>query len=98
MKGQLNMNNSIKNIAIFVAGAAIGSAITWKMIKQKYADLAQEEIDSVKETFSNSARYQSDSSVTPEQKEAAAMAKEKPNVKEYVEYLNKKRSNVDYTG
>lgn len=43
----------MKKIIIFVAGAAVGSAVTWKLIKDKYAQLAQEEIDSVKEAFSN---------------------------------------------
>lgn len=39
------------NVIIFAAGAAIGSAVTWKLLKDKYAKIAQEEIDSVKEVF-----------------------------------------------
>lgn len=39
-------------VFIFAAGAAIGSAVTWKLLRDKYAKLAQEEIDSVKEVFS----------------------------------------------
>lgn len=39
------------NVVIFAAGAAIGSAVTWKLLKDKYAKIAQEEIDSVKEVF-----------------------------------------------
>lgn len=38
-------------VFIFAVGAAIGSAVTWKLLKDKYAKLAQEEIDSVKEVF-----------------------------------------------
>lgn len=34
---------------MFVAGAAIGSVATWKLLKTKYEQIAQEEIDSVKE-------------------------------------------------
>lgn len=39
-------------VFIFAAGAVIGSAVTWKLLKDKYAKIAQEEIDSVKEVFS----------------------------------------------
>lgn len=38
----------------FAAGAAIGSAVTWKVLKDKYEQLVREEIDSVKESY---ARY-----------------------------------------
>ena len=37
---------------IFTLGAAVGSVVTWKLVKDKYARIAQEEIDSVKEVFS----------------------------------------------
>ena len=43
----------MKNVLCFVAGAAIGSVVTWKLIEKKYKDLADEEIESVKETFKN---------------------------------------------
>lgn len=47
------MNKTIlSNIGILVAGAAIGSLVTWKLVKTKYEQIAQEEIDSVKEAFS----------------------------------------------
>ncbi|NBI91881.1 hypothetical protein D3Z45_15190 [Lachnospiraceae bacterium] len=38
-------------LAAFVAGAAVGSATTWFVVKRKYEKIAQEEIDSVKEVF-----------------------------------------------
>ena len=43
----------MKNLLCFVAGAAIGSVGTWKLIEKKYKDLADEEIESVIETFKN---------------------------------------------
>ena len=46
------MNNGIKNTFIFVLGAAVGVAATWQYFKKKYEQIAQEEIDSVKEVFS----------------------------------------------
>ena len=43
----------MKKLLYFVTGAAIGSVVTWKLIEKKYKDLADEEIESVKETFKN---------------------------------------------
>ena len=45
------INNTLSKIVIFTAGAAIGSVVTWKLIKAKYERIAQEEIDSVIATF-----------------------------------------------
>lgn len=45
------MNKKLFNVLIFTVGAAIGSAVTWKVIKTKYERIAQEEIDSVKSEF-----------------------------------------------
>lgn len=42
----------INKILIFAAGVAIGSAVTWKLIKDKYKKLADDEIASVKEVWS----------------------------------------------
>lgn len=42
----------INKILIFAAGVAIGSTVTWKLVKDKYKKLADEEIASVKEIWS----------------------------------------------
>lgn len=44
--------SKFSNLVVFVVGAAVGSAVTWKLLKTKYEQIAQEEIDSVKEAFS----------------------------------------------
>ena len=55
------MNKTIlSSIGMFVAGAAIGSLVTWKLVKTKYEQIAQEEIDSVKEAFSKRGDKSSD--------------------------------------
>lgn len=46
------MNCKLFSTLSFVAGAAIGSLVTWKFVKTKYERIAQEEIDSVKEVYS----------------------------------------------
>lgn len=53
------MKNSAINVFIFIAGAAAGSAATWIFVKKKYEQLAQEEIDSVKEVFARRNKIES---------------------------------------
>lgn len=50
------MNYRLNNLLFFVAGAAIGSVVTWKLVKTKYEQLAQEEIDSVREYYGKSRK------------------------------------------
>ena len=45
------MSNEVKNTVAFVTGALVGAAAAWYFTKDKYAKLAQEEIDDVKATF-----------------------------------------------
>lgn len=42
----------MKYFLTFMVGAVLGSLVTWKLVKDKYEQIAQEEIDSVKEVFS----------------------------------------------
>lgn len=46
------MNNALTYILTFASGAAIGSVITWKIVKEKYEQISREEIDSVIKKFS----------------------------------------------
>lgn len=45
------MNNKVFGAIVFATGAVIGSVATWFAIKTKYEQIAQEEIDSVKEEY-----------------------------------------------
>lgn len=47
----MKMNSKITNVLFFAAGAAIGSVATWKILKNRYERIVQEEIDSVKNAF-----------------------------------------------
>ena len=47
------MKRQALNVVLVAVGAAIGSAVTWKIVKTKYERIAQEEIDSVKEEYRN---------------------------------------------
>lgn len=45
------MNNTLSKCLIFAAGAAIGSVVTWTLVKTKYEQIANEEIESVREYY-----------------------------------------------
>ena len=45
------MNNTIKIIFTFTLGVAVGMVATQRFFKAKYEAIAQEDIDSVKETY-----------------------------------------------
>lgn len=47
------MNKKLFNILVFAVGAAIGSAVTWKAVKTKYEQIAEEEIISVREEYAS---------------------------------------------
>lgn len=47
------MNKTLNNIIMFTAGAVIGFGVAWFVTKTKYEKIAQEEIDSVKETYAD---------------------------------------------
>ena len=47
------MNKKLLNILVFTVGAAVGSAVTWKLVKNKYEQIANEEIASVKEEYAD---------------------------------------------
>lgn len=58
--------NILSKIGIFVIGAAIGSVVTCKLVEAKYKQIAQEEIDSVREVY---ARVYGNSDETEEEEE-----------------------------
>lgn len=43
----------MNKVFIFVLGAAAGSLVTWKIVEKKYKQLADEEIESVREYYEN---------------------------------------------
>lgn len=75
--------SKLSNLVIFVAGVAIGSVVTWRLIDDKYSKLAQEEIDSVKEVFSRKFGDKT------ENKEGKPEEKKPANVKQYAAELQK---------
>lgn len=96
--------NKVTGFVLFVAGAAIGSVATWyytnKKCEEKYKQIAQEEIESVKEVFAKNASAHKDEETSPDEQsveEKAEMAREKPSVAEYAKILAKKGYNTNYS-
>ena len=74
------MSRKIINLIMFAAGAVIGSAVTWKIVKDRYEKIVQEEIKSVKEVFAD--RF-SDSSEEPSSEESDDEMSEEDHVSDY---------------
>ena len=70
------MNRKIINLIIFTVGAAFGSAVTWKIVKDRYEKIVQEEIKSVKEVFSDRFNHSNEESSSEESDEE--MSEEDP--------------------
>lgn len=47
------MHNGIKNTFIFVLGAAVGVAASWKFLEMKFKKISDEEVNSVKDFYAN---------------------------------------------
>lgn len=90
------MKDILSKLFIFAAGAGIGSAVTWKIVKSKYEQIAQEEIDSVKEYYHDKYDNKDDSEPVEEPvgdgvKRVAGLAAdfktEKPDLKDYANMI-----------
>lgn len=90
------MNNKIINIGMFLTGAAIGTAVTWKYFKTKYEQITKDEIASVKAAFSNKKNV-----VTEEVEEKVLEKKVDPEMGDYesvIEETGYNPSNIENKG
>lgn len=82
--------NKATGFVMFVLGAAVGSIVTWQYTRKKYEQIAQEEIDSVKEIFSRRELAADVEIVTPEPQTAkVSKPEEKPDITEYAARLER---------
>lgn len=83
------MNNKATTLVSFIIGVAVGSIVTWQYVKKKYEQLAQEEINSVKEVFSKKETPIDNWDNTRTNKTTKyTVKKEKPDISEYAARLN----------
>ena len=76
--------NKTKNFMMFVLGVAVGSVVTWRYVEKKYEQIAQDEIDSVKEVFS---KRETEFTEDTEVQIKADNARGKSSIIEYVAHL-----------
>ena len=88
------MKDILSKLFIFAAGAGIGSAVTWKLVKSKYEQIAQEEIDSVKEYYHDKYDDKDDSEPVEEwpnilhiEEVNEGFKTEKPDLKDYANMI-----------
>lgn len=93
--------NKLYIFGAFVGGAAVGATASWLLLKTKYEQYAQEEIDSVKEIYSKKAETVSEPDPIEDEeleKEIEQMAKDKMeeiiNKEGYTGYSDIKKSSV----
>lgn len=90
------MKGTLSNVLIFTVGAAIGSAVTWKILKTKYEQLMQEEIESVKESLSLlTDENGEDTSETTEPERESVRVPAKPDLREYKAKVAQYRSEIE---
>lgn len=78
------MKNSVITGFSFLLGMGIGAYVTYMYVKDMYAEIAQEEINSVKEAYVEKAKsIQKENITEDEKKEKADKAKNKPDISEY---------------
>lgn len=77
------MNKTVIGIISFAAGAAIGSVATWMLVKSKYEQIAQEEIEEVREVYMNAIRKTEE---VDDEHEESAPVNEAPKVAELKSY------------
>lgn len=83
------MNKEVLNkFLIFAAGAAIGSVATWKIVKTKYEQIAQEEIEEVREYYARDT-FEETEKEEPEDNEA-------PKSQNSIERIDKAENMVAY--
>lgn len=70
-------------VLIFLAGAAVGSLVTWKLTQKRVDELAREEIESVKAAYSSR-----------ETAKTTIAENEKPDIMSF--YSNKQKDRVEY--
>lgn len=96
------MNNKVACLGAFILGTAIGVAASWKIAQTKYEKIAQEEIDSVKETYSKKRKENIETlenlndQLKDEIKRVGKVTEEKPDIMEYAAKLQKE-GYTDYT-
>ena len=80
----------MKNVLIFLSGVAIGGVAGWKLVEKKYRDLADEEIESVVETFEKRENNKKESEIVSDNYEDTVKTLNYSSINENNEEVNPK--------
>ena len=81
------MKSTLSKVFMFVAGAAIGSAVTWKLLTEKYNRLIQEEIDSYREYCAEKYGISESEEVDEDEAPEEVVPDENFSVRDYAEKI-----------
>ena len=84
-----------RDLCIFVLGTATGSLVTWQYTKKFYERRAQEEIDSVKNTYAKKPRVQVKEDTAEKEVVKVDRFNDKPDILQYAEILNNEKYTTD---
>lgn len=93
--GGMEMNRNVNNILVFTIGAAVGAGITWKLLKTKYENIANEEINEIRELYA-SKQVAVEEPANEEVEEKEEGPSDNRNVRDYNDII-KKEGYVDYS-
>lgn len=86
------MKTTLSSIVIFTAGAALGSVVTWKLVKTKYEQIANEEIQEVRELYARKVdeltHAQHKEPVENDAEKVTFHTQPKPELREYADKIS----------
>lgn len=92
--------NTLINLFMFAAGAAIGSVVTLRLVETKYAQIAQDEIDEMREYYEEYICELEGREVDAEMEEEFASTPQtpinkKPDLMEYAKQIKEHQYNIE---
>ena len=92
------MNKTLVGVVSFALGAAAGAAGAWYILKTRYEEIAQEEIDSVKQVFKKRLDEMGDKDISSKSDEPVEEDSEKSDGSDDSAEKEEYKQVVDYTG
>lgn len=88
---------NLKNVIIFAAGAAVGSAVAWYVTKTKYEQIIEETVDEIRELYSEKEE-ELEEEIEKQQPLDIHKTLEKPDLQEYAARLKEMQYNEEENG
>lgn len=92
------MNFKLNDLIIFVAGAAIGSVITWKVVKTQYEQIVEDLETEIEELVGREREDEVEEETVEPVQSTVRSVLEKPNLMEYAKKLEELKYNEEEDG